>query len=403
MSRPASELGRALLAEFGPDFVAKQLSNEVVFKRLAPELVQEHFSWHDLNEILARGRTEPAELKLSAESRLLPEHEYMVTRGGHQVVDLTRVFSLMRAGASVIIDSLDRIHPAVRAATDDLMRMVGEMASCNLFVTFDDSKAFNSHYDEVDTFIVQVQGTKHWQVHGLSEAHPLPQYGDNDPARCPRRVVFEKVLEPGDVIHVPRGWWHTVRGGGESSLHLSFVFTRRTGYDWLRWVAYRALHDVDVRESLARAGTPEDQQAQAERVLTAFVKEARGLTLRDFFDSERSGTGGREAAGLPWDVLSARPPAESTVELATVLSPRLDVRDERVVLTAAGQEFALPQAHRVACEVLVEERRIGVGELAERSGTSVAAASALVSALLRAGLVTVTDDGSRRTEGWRAS
>ncbi|WP_234320257.1 cupin domain-containing protein [Streptomyces sp. SBT349] len=392
-----------MAVEFGPDFVGKQLSNEVVLTHLDPELLQEHFSWHDLNEILSRGRVEPAELTLCAGGRPLPEHAYMATRAGHRVVDLTKTFALMRSGVSLIIDSLDRIHPAIRAATDDVMRMVGEAASCNLFVTFDDSQALDSHFDEVDTFVVQVLGTKSWRVHGPSEEHPVPEYGDSDPARCPAAVLFERTLEPGDVIHVPRGWWHTVRGGGESSLHLTFAFTRPTGYDWLRWVAYRALADVSVRESLARAGTPQEQRAQAERLLDAFMDEAKGLTLRDFFDVERRRAGGRDTAGLPWDVLRARPPAEAVVELATVRPPLLDVRDEQVVLTAVDQEFALPVAHRPACEVLVRERRIQVGELAARAGTSVAAVAALVSALLRARLVTVADERARRAEGWRAS
>ncbi|WP_308380164.1 JmjC domain-containing protein [Streptomyces sp. ISL-43] len=382
----------------------RQLSNEVVLKHLEPELLLQHFSWRDLNEILTRGRVEPAELKLCADGRSLPEHEYMVTRAGHRVVDLTKAFSLMRSGASLIIDSLDRIHPAVRSATDDIMRMVGETASCNLFVTFDNSQAFDSHFDEVDTFVVQVRGTKHWQVHGPSEEHPLPEYGDSDPSRCPHSVLFEKTLEPGDVIHVPRGWWHTVRGAGESSLHLTFAFTRRTGYDWLRWVAYRALGNVDVRESLTRAGTPQEQQAQAERLAMAFVNEAKGLTLQDFFDAERRQGGGRDTASLPWDVLKARrPPAESMVELATVMPPLIDVRREKVVLTANSLEFALPVAHHAACEVLVRERRIGIAELAERADTSVAAVEALVSALLRARLVTVSDGLGERADAWRAS
>lgn len=383
--------------------MVKRLSSEVVLRHIDPTMLQQHFSWEDLNEILTRGRVEPAELKLCAGGRSLPEHEYMVNRAGHRVMDLTKAFQLMRSGVSLIIDSLDRIHPGIRSATDDVMRMVDETASCNLFVTFDDSQAFDSHFDEVDTFVVQVLGTKHWQVHGPSEEHPLPEYGDSDPARCPDTVLFEKTLEPGDVIHVPRGWWHTVRGGGESSLHLTFAFTRRTGYDWLRWVAYRALGNVDVRESLARAGTPEEQRAQAERLVTAFMAEAKSLTLADFFDDERRRSGGRDIASLPWDVLKAHPPAESVVELATVLPPPLDVRGEQVVLTAADQEFALPVAHRAVCETLVRERRIGIGELAQRTSTPVGGVSAVVSALLQARLVTVHDGAAEHTDGWRAS
>ncbi|MEU0136326.1 cupin domain-containing protein [Streptomyces sp. NPDC006296] len=403
MTAPASALGRALEAAFGPDFVVHHLSTEVVLRHLDPELLREHFSWRDLNEILSRGRVEPAELKLCTGGRSLPEHAYTVTRAGHRVVDLSRTFSLMWSGASLVIDSLDRIHPAVRAATDDVMRMVGETASCNLFVTFDDAQAFASHFDEVDTFVVQVLGTKSWQVHGPSEEHPLPEYGDSDPARCPQTVLFDRTLEPGDVIHVPRGWWHTVRGGGESSLHLTFAFTRRTGYDWLRWVAYRALDSADVRESLARAGTPEEQRAQAERLVTAFVNEAKGASLRDFFDAERRRSGGRDTAGLPWDVLTARPSSGTVVELTTVQPPLLEIRGDRLVLTAADQEFVLPAAHRAACEALVRARRVGLDELAGRAGAPPAAVSALVSALLRARLVTVSDSRAEAGEGWRAS
>jgi hypothetical protein len=194
-----------------------------------------------------------------------------------------------------------------------------------------------------------------------------------------------------------------VRGGGESSLHLTFALARPTGYDWLRWVAHRALCRVEVRQSLARAGTAEEQQAQAEQIVAAFMSEAKNLTVRDFFDAERRRAGGRDGAGLPWDVLNARPSADSIVELATVLPPLLDIRGDQTVLTAHDQEFSLPVAHHPACEVLVRERRISVRNLADRSSTPVAAVSALVSALLRARLVTVTDHLAQQADGWRTS
>ncbi|MGH8791238.1 MAG: JmjC domain-containing protein, partial [Stackebrandtia sp.] len=101
--------------------------------------------------------------------------------------------------------------------------------------------------------------------------------------------------------------------------------------------------------------------------------------------------GGRDLASLPWDVMKARPTPESVVELATVQPPLLSAQDGQVVFTAADQKFSLPEAHRAACETLVRERRISVGDLAERADTPIAATSALVSALLRARLVTVSD------------
>ncbi|MDT0610238.1 JmjC domain-containing protein [Streptomyces lancefieldiae] len=390
MTTLSSRFGRALSRALGPHFSTHQVSNGVAFRHLDPSLLEDCFSWAGLNEILSRGSAVPADFFLCADGKRLPEHRYTATLDGHRVFDLPQVFALMRAGATLIIDSLDRIHPGVRAATDDVMRITGETAACNLFVTFDDAQAFDSHFDEVDTFCVQLLGTKHWKVHGPSEEFPLPEYGDSDPVNCPDTVLFEKTLVPGDVIHVPRGWWHTVRGGGETSLHLTFTFTRRTGYDWLRWATRQALSRVEIRESLDRAAPPEAQQAQAERIVEAFLAEVKSLSLSDFFTAERRASGGRGLASLPWDVSKARPSGQDVVELVPVLPPPVRVEGDRVVVTAADQDFALPVAHHPAIEALVRARRLTVAELAARADAPMASVSALVAALLRCRLVTVS-------------
>ncbi|GGP56049.1 JmjC domain-containing protein [Streptomyces melanogenes] len=398
MTKLASRFGRALSGELGPDFSTHQVSNDVVFRHLDPSLLDDCFSWAGLNEILSRGSAVPADFFLCAQGKRLPEHQYTTSLDGHRVFDLPQVFALMRAGATLIIDSLDRIHPGVRAATDDVMRITGETAACNLFVTFDDAQAFDSHFDEVDTFVVQLLGTKHWKVHGPSEEFPLPEYGNSDPVNCPDTVLFEKTLVPGDVIHVPRGWWHTVRGGGETSLHLTFTFTRRTGYDWLRWAARQTLGRVEIRESLDRTASPETHQAQLERIIEAFLAEAKNLRLDDFFTAERRASGGRNLASLPWDVSKTRPSGEDVVELVPVLPPPVRVEGDQVIVTAADQDFALPGGHHPAIEALVRARRLTIAQLAAQAGAPVTSVSALVSALLRCGLVTVSGADTARPD-----
>ncbi|MFD9794169.1 JmjC domain-containing protein [Streptomyces sp. NPDC059070] len=399
MTNLASQFGRALSAELGPDFSTHQVSNDVVFRHLNPSLLSDCFSWDGLNEILSRGSAIPADFFLCAQGKRLPVHQYKTSLDGHQVFDLPRVFALMRSGATLIIDSLDRIHPGVRAATDDVMRITGETAACNLFVTFDDAQAFDSHFDEVDTFVVQLLGTKHWKVHGPSEEFPLPEYGDSDPVNCPDTVLFEKTLVPGDVIHVPRGWWHTVRGGGETSLHLTFTFTRRTGYDWLRWALRQALSRAEIRESIDRTSSPERQRAQLEGIVEAFLAEAKNLSLNDFFTAEHRAAGGRDLASLPWDVSTARPREHDVVELVPVLPPLVRTEGDQVVITAADQDFALPAQHHPTIEALIGARRLTVAQLAARAGAPVTAVSALVAALLRCQLVTVSGADAAREDG----
>ena len=79
-------------------------------------------------------------------------------------------YAQLRQGASLVLDGIDRIHPPIRAAADDLMRLVHERVQVNLYLIWGDSHGFNTHWDDHDTFIVQVAGTKHWQVHGQGPA-----------------------------------------------------------------------------------------------------------------------------------------------------------------------------------------------------------------------------------------
>jgi cupin superfamily protein len=392
-----SRLGKALGELFDAEFLDADLSENVVFGKVDPHILTELLSWNDLNELLTRGSVDPAEIRLSRGGCLVPENKFMTTdRDAHKVIDLPKVTEFVRAGASLIIDSLDRIHPRIRAATDDVMRIVGEAGSCNMFATFGHEQAFASHYDEVDTFIVQVIGTKNWTIHGPSEPHPLPEYGDSDPECCPTKIVFEKRLEPGDVIHVPRGWWHTVRGGGDTSLHLTFTFTRRTGYDWLRWIVRQSLCHPEIRESLHRRSTPGANQQRAERLINAFLSTATAHSIDDFFATDRQYSLSRGYVSLPWDVIDAPPPIEAHVELATILRPTLEINPGEVTITANGQTYTLPGRHGQLCEILINSRHLTINELATRASTPLRDTQSLVSALLRSGLVTVNSNDSAR-------
>ena len=64
------------------------------------------------------------------------------------------------------------------------------------------------------------------------------------------------MLHPGDVLYLPRGWFHGVRGTGGSSIHVSFGFQRRTGVTYLGWLAGFARHVAAFREDLPRGEDP---------------------------------------------------------------------------------------------------------------------------------------------------
>lgn len=366
------------------------MSRDLVETAVEVDLAGDLFTWDDLNEMLMRGDARPAELKLAADGAEIDPSSYTVTRGSTRVLDIGAVQAHLRNGASLIIDSLDRIHARVRRATDDVMRLVGEPTSCNLFVTFHRSQAFVSHFDEVDTLILQIAGEKSWRVHGVSEPDPLPEYGDSDPAKCPDRLLLDRVLQTGDLLHVPRGWWHTVRGADAPSMHLTFAFTRPTTYDYVRWILRRALHDPALREGLVKEGTAASRADQVRRVRAALLTEFDSSTLDEFIAQERRFTGMRPASSLPLDVMDVDIDADATVTFLPIVPPTWREGDAgQVALEIGGQDYALPAAVVPCVRLLEREREITFNTLTSALGLESAVAQRVVTALVRVGLARV--------------
>ncbi|SDR99098.1 Ribosomal protein L16 Arg81 hydroxylase, contains JmjC domain [Brevibacterium sandarakinum] len=381
--RPISSLGCQIVAMLGPDFRSR-MSQQLVFERAFQGFKNQFFTWNDLNHVLNRRSVFPADLQLSHHGDVLPRAKYLDSDG---LIDLHQLSQLVRGGASIIVDGLDRVNERVRDTTTDIMRLTGEVASCNLFVTFDASQAFHSHFDEIDTVIVQLEGTKHWQVHGPSEKDPLPEFGDSDPSNCPSEVLLDAVLEPGDVLHVPRGWWHTVRGAGSRSLHVTFAFTRKTGFDFVRWLAWKALGDERIRKSLDRWGSAESRNAQRDQILASFINVAESLTVDDFFEEEVSSADGWQSASLPWSITDNGLPDDLKIRVLAVFAPPLESNEETLKITFAGNSVTLPKAYEPILNKILEVQNTTIDALAEASGTPRRAVADLVRQLQVIGLV----------------
>lgn len=91
------------------------------------------------------------------------------------------------------------------------------------------AQGFAPHYDDIEAFCLQLEGQKRWKVYApLKKSERLPRTSSEDFVEDTLRdhePFLDIVLEPGDILYMPRGWIHqacTIEGDNcTHSLHLT--------------------------------------------------------------------------------------------------------------------------------------------------------------------------------------
>jgi len=68
------------------------------------------------------------------------------------------------------------------------------------------------------------------------------------------------MLKDGDLLYIPRGWWHVATPLDEPTLHLTVGVNNPTAADMLGWFAERLKTQEIVRQDLPQFSSPEEQQ-----------------------------------------------------------------------------------------------------------------------------------------------
>src|SRR5258708_3121010 len=157
---------------------------------------------------------------------------------------------------------------------------------CMCYRSFPPPMPLGPHWDGHDVLILQVHGRKLWKVYPMTREHPIQ--GDPKDEKPPEEPVWEGMLESGDLLYIPRGWWHVAVPVDEPTLHLTVGLHRPTGLDFVSWYAERLRSQAVVRENLPAIGTESDKAAHLERLREAweqFWKPALRDEFCDYLDS----------------------------------------------------------------------------------------------------------------------
>ncbi|MBT2452269.1 cupin-like domain-containing protein [Streptomyces sp. ISL-43] len=343
------------------------------------------FGWDDLNNLLSRHPLEPSRLTLAKDRGTIPHETYTTQRASSQNlrnVVPEALHEQLAGGATLVLNSVDELHEDTERTAADLERMLHSTVLTNLYGSWTETQGFGLHFDDQEVIVVQLSGRKRWRYYPPTRTAALL----HDVVRPPRPTsepYADVVLEEGDVLYLPRGWWHGASASeGTPSLHLTYSVIPTTGVDFFRWFIRSLPAEECFRVDLPLRGTAADKDAHVRRmkdVLSEMLARP-GLTDR-FLDSLASRDNRRIYTNLPAAV-TAPPASAPAVPAAEPVGLPAAVRlsyargriveggtDERPVFTAAGYRWEVGKARRVALETLwdgawhtVEEVREAVSE-----------------------------------------
>ena len=208
----------------------------------------------------ARGWTIPRLAERLGELEVTP----VELRAGHVHIDLERGLVRETMTFRAFVEQLERVHPPQYSLPLELVGPYGVLrqdlavppycvgsifTKINLWVAATGTVT-DAHYDMLHNLLAQVQGRRRvtlfspadtpnlypYPMRTLHWHHSRVRLESADPAEFPRfrsARAWQVVLAPGDVLFIPRGWWHHIEAL-ETSVAVNFF--------WLtpRWVPHIA-------------------------------------------------------------------------------------------------------------------------------------------------------------------
>jgi ribosomal protein L16 Arg81 hydroxylase len=237
-----------------------------------PEKFAGVMSWPVLNDLLNMTAVWSAtSLQLVLDKEPIAPARYCrpaVDRNNARVMqpDAGLVTALLRQGASLVANDIDTLTPELAAVADALEAALGAKAQANLYCSWRERQAFDSHFDTHDVYALHVEGEKVWRIYETRVETPIahPRFktlgqAHHDQAKGP--VAREVTLRPGDLLYLPRGQYHDALASSQGSVHIALGMTAVIGIDFLD-----ALRELAIEDPLFRANVPAPAFATEERI-----------------------------------------------------------------------------------------------------------------------------------------
>jgi len=171
------------------------------------------------------------------------------------------VWDFYKNGCSVRLRNPQMFAPALHSMCSSLQEHFKATVGGNIYLTPAGTQGFAPHYDDIEAFVLQLEGKKRWRIYNPPADQTLPRFSSgNFKQNEIGDMIFSTVLEPGDILYFPRGYIHQAEALPDvHSMHITFsTYQKHTWGDVMEKIVGPALKSAIENDVEFRRGLPLD-------------------------------------------------------------------------------------------------------------------------------------------------
>ncbi|MDP9343729.1 MAG: cupin domain-containing protein [Actinomycetota bacterium] len=316
----------------------------------------------DVDRIVSSMAIRLPSFRLVKDGKTLPPPAVTKTaRTGSQTVsgmaDPVKIFREFERGATIVLQGVHRYWLPLARFCRELEIELGHPTQVNAYITPPGSRGLAVHRDEHDVFVLQVFGTKAWQVF-----EPDDDAGE-------RRPAVDAEVGPGDCLYIPKGFPHAATAQRAASGHLTVGILSPTWQQVLDEAVAMAATEPEFAEPLPlrftqdrerfRRAVEDRLQALSRWVEKADADEIAGRLSRRFLTKRQPLLAGQLQQLLALPNLSD----DSIVARRAGSMLVLEAKDEQLAVYLGDRELRMPAWAEPAMRAIADADRLAVRDL----------------------------------------
>src|SRR5580765_8050898 len=373
-SRPDSPswLSELLAPVSVDDFLSTYWLKHHLFCRGAAGRFSSLLSWPTLNDILEHRWRETFRFRLALQGRDLDPASYADLGGYTPRIRSKDVTEHLRRGATLSFDAIDEVHEPLTRLAQAFEAFFRGGTKINIYAGWRALHGLDLHRDNQEIFILQLDGRKRWLLYGFA-IDGVDRGGLKTSSVPPAGAELDEVLEPGDLLYIPRGRYHVAVPMNEPTLHLTLGVKNPRGIDVLHWMVERVSASPIAAQDLPILESEVGRRNYAETLRRTLFDGLDEDLVEQYLAETGSNFKPRPSFSLPWSATPALLPAGRAFLVRMHAHTQISVNGApsgSCEIQCAGRRFKFPRGMHCVIERLKDGVEVSmeslVGALADQ-------------------------------------